>query len=95
MPVWNGETFLGQTIESLLVQDYGNFELIILDNLSTDRTPKICKVYAQKDPSVKYLVIAICPFNYRLSGYALDRSITRIRSVDLCIGVGRLISVNS
>jgi glycosyltransferase involved in cell wall biosynthesis len=56
MPVWNGEIFLAQTIESLLAQDYENIELIILDNISTDRTPEICKAYAQKDARVKYIL---------------------------------------
>lgn len=56
MPVWNGDAFLAQTIESLLAQDYGNIELIILDNISTDRTPEICREYTQKDARVRYIL---------------------------------------
>ena len=56
MPVWNGEAFLSQTLESLLAQDYRDFELIILDNLSTDRTPEICREYARKDARVRYIL---------------------------------------
>jgi glycosyltransferase involved in cell wall biosynthesis len=32
IPVWNGETFLAETLESLLAQDYENIEIILLDN---------------------------------------------------------------
>ncbi len=56
MPVWNGEAFLAQTLESLLAQDYRDIELIILDNLSTDRTPEICREYARKDARVRYIL---------------------------------------
>lgn len=55
IPVWNGEQFLRQTIESLLAQDYGNIELILLDNLSTDGTARICQEFAEKDPRVRFL----------------------------------------
>jgi len=56
MPVWNGEAFLAQTLESLLAQDYRDIELIVLDNLSTDHTPEICREYAQKDARVRYVL---------------------------------------
>ena len=56
IPVWNGEMFLAQTIESLLAQDYESIEIIILDNMSTDRTSEICKQYAKKDARVKYIL---------------------------------------
>lgn len=56
MPVWNGELFLYQAIESILSQDYANIELIILDNLSTDKTPEICRKFALKDKRVQYIL---------------------------------------
>jgi glycosyltransferase involved in cell wall biosynthesis len=56
IPVWNGEMFLEQAIQSLLAQDYQNIELIILDNLSSDHTPDICKIFTQKDSRVKYIL---------------------------------------
>ena len=56
MPVWNGELFLSETIDSLLTQDYRNIELVILDNLSTDKTAEICARYAQQDSRVKYIL---------------------------------------
>lgn len=54
--VWNGELFLAETLDSLLAQDYEKIEIIILDNLSSDRTPVICKKYAQKDSRIRYIL---------------------------------------
>lgn len=47
LPVFNEEKFLEETLESLLTQDYKNFEIIISNNASTDLTPKICEKYAK------------------------------------------------
>ena len=54
LPVFNGENFLSESIESLLSQTFVDFELIISDNCSTDNTYNICKQYACKDPRIKY-----------------------------------------
>lgn len=54
LPVHNGENVLERALDSLLAQDYDNFELIISDNASTDRTPEICLEYAACDPRVRY-----------------------------------------
>jgi len=54
MPVYNGELFIRQAVDSLLTQDYANFELIISDNASTDLTQQICVEYLKKTPRVKY-----------------------------------------
>lgn len=54
MPVYNGERLIGQALESLLGQDYKNFELIISDNASTDQTPEVCKKYMSKDGRIRY-----------------------------------------
>ena len=48
MPVLNGELFLPYALDSLLAQDYKDFELIILDDGSTDQTPRICAEYGQR-----------------------------------------------
>jgi glycosyltransferase involved in cell wall biosynthesis len=55
MPVYNGERFLRQALESILIQDYANFELIISDNASTDATSKICQMYADQDARIRYV----------------------------------------
>lgn len=54
LPVYNGEAFLVETLASLLVQTFTDFELIISDNASTDRTEMICREYAAADPRVIY-----------------------------------------
>ena len=54
MPVYNGERFLSQVLDSLLAQDYANFELIISDNASTDGTQEICQEYAARDNRIRY-----------------------------------------
>jgi len=54
LPVYNGEKFVTQAIESVLAQTFPDFELIISDNASTDRTQEICQVLAAQDPRVRY-----------------------------------------
>jgi len=54
MPVYNGEKYLREAIDSLLMQDYKNYELIISDNASTDKTAEICSEYVKKDPRIRY-----------------------------------------
>ena len=52
MPVYNGERFVGEALQSVLGQTVGDFELIICDNASTDRTLEICDEVAGGDPRV-------------------------------------------
>lgn len=54
LPVYNGERYLPKAIESILAQTYGNLELIISDNASTERTQEICRHYAERDARVRY-----------------------------------------
>jgi len=55
MPVFNGELFLPLALDCLLAQDYADFELIILDNQSTDGTGRICRQYAARDARIRYV----------------------------------------
>jgi glycosyltransferase involved in cell wall biosynthesis len=55
LPVYNGEAFLGQALDSLLAQSYPDFELIISDNASTDHTQEICLDYASREARITYL----------------------------------------
>lgn len=52
IPVYNAETVLADTIESVLGQTYKDFELLLVDDGSTDRSPNICDEYAVKDSRV-------------------------------------------
>jgi glycosyltransferase involved in cell wall biosynthesis len=54
LPVYNGENYLRMAIDSVLEQDYTDFELIISDNASTDATQTICREVAAADPRVRY-----------------------------------------
>src|SRR5262249_36899823 len=54
MPVYHGEPFLKEALDSILAQTYSDFELIISDNASTDRTQEICTAYAAKDKRIQY-----------------------------------------
>ncbi|MEX2598160.1 MAG: glycosyltransferase family 2 protein [Dehalococcoidia bacterium] len=53
MPVHNGGEILRTSIESVLVQDFEDFELIISDNASDDGTYELCLEYAAQDPRVR------------------------------------------
>lgn len=55
VPVYNGERYLRQALDSILAQTFSDFELIISDNASTDATPQICRDYAARDPRVRYV----------------------------------------
>lgn len=54
LPVYNGEKFLEETLANLLSQTFGDFELVISDNASSDRTEEICRDFCHRDPRVKY-----------------------------------------
>lgn len=54
LPVFNGENYLEETLDSILSQTYQDFELIISDNASTDKTQRICQAYATKDDRIHY-----------------------------------------
>jgi hypothetical protein len=55
MCVYNDDKFVGQAIESILAQDYTDFEFLIVDDGSTDSTPKILYDFAAKDSRIKIL----------------------------------------
>lgn len=54
MPIYNGEKFLEKKLKSIISQTYSNFELIISDNGSNDKTSSICLEYQKKDDRIKY-----------------------------------------
>jgi glycosyltransferase involved in cell wall biosynthesis len=53
MPVYNGEKYLRNSLQSILEQTYSNFEVIIVNDASTDNTLNILKEYAAKDKRIK------------------------------------------
>lgn len=52
-PVYNAESYLSQTLKSILTQTYKNIELIIVDDGSTDRSLDLCKKEAETDSRIK------------------------------------------
>ena len=66
MPSWNTERFIAETIQSVLDQTYTNWELIIVDDCSSDNTDDI--VASFKDNRIKYF------HNEKNSGAALTRN---------------------
>ncbi len=55
MPVYNGEPFVREALECLTRQTFGDFELIISDNCSTDGTPAIVEEFAARDPRIRVI----------------------------------------
>ena len=58
MPTYNCGNFIGETIDSVIAQIYENWELIIVDDCSTDNTEEIVNVYRKKDSRIKYKKLA-------------------------------------
>ena len=54
MPVYNSEKTIDRALGSLLAQRYPNFEIIISDNASGDKTADICSRYAQRDQRIRF-----------------------------------------
>jgi glycosyltransferase involved in cell wall biosynthesis len=53
MPVYNAERYVAEAIESILNQSYGNFEFLIIDDGSTDRSLDVLKHYAARDARIR------------------------------------------
>jgi glycosyltransferase involved in cell wall biosynthesis len=49
LPIYNGEAFVDQCIQSIVNQTYQDFELIVCDNASTDRTPELVEAWCSRD----------------------------------------------
>jgi glycosyltransferase involved in cell wall biosynthesis len=55
LPVFNGEKSIELALQSILAQDFKDFEVIISDNASTDDTARICRAYAERDSRIRYI----------------------------------------
>ena len=55
MPVYNGERHIEEALTSICDQRFEDFELVILDNASTDNSAKICLSFAARDRRIRYL----------------------------------------
>src|SRR6185436_11676669 len=71
LPVYNGAATLRGVLDSIALQTYRNFTLIISDNASTDETESICRTFQQRDSRIVYVrqpqnLGAAANFNYVL-----------------------------
>lgn len=55
IPVYNREKYIEECIRSIQAQSYKNYEIILIDDGSTDDTLSICRTLAQEDPSIRIL----------------------------------------
>lgn len=53
-PTYNCGKFIAETIDTVLAQTYSNWEMIIVDDVSTDNTEEIVRRYMEKDSRIKY-----------------------------------------
>lgn len=68
IPVYNVEKFLSETIESVLNQTLTDFELILINDGSIDRSPEICEEYKKRDSRIKY-------FSQKNAGVSVARNL--------------------
>src|ERR1039457_6206099 len=86
-PVYNGEPYLTECIESVLAQTYSNWEHIIVNNCSTDRTLEIALEYAKKDNRIRVhnnrdFVGVIANHNLAFGLIAADSKYCKVVSAD-------------
>jgi len=86
-PVYNGEKYLAECIESVLAQTYSNWEYIIVNNCSTDHSLEIAERYAAKDPRIKVmtnelLLKALANFNTMLRHISPESKYCKIVHAD-------------
>lgn len=74
-PVYNSEKYLKRCVDSILNQTYSNFELILVDDGSADKSPQICDEYARKDSRIVVI-------HQKNQGQAVARN----KALDICKG---------
>jgi glycosyltransferase involved in cell wall biosynthesis len=88
--VYNGERYINEAIESILAQDFTDYEYLIVDDGSTDRTPQILQWWSERDPRI---VVERIPRNSGIA-HALNRGLAVARGQyigrqdadDICVG---------
>src|SRR5258708_1752854 len=76
MPVFNRERFVDEAIQSVVAQEFADFELLIVDDGSTDRTPELLRAWAQRDARI---VVVTSPQNQGIPA-ALNRGLRHARA---------------
>ena len=86
MPVYNAERFVAQTLDSVLAQTFGDFEFVIINDGSTDRSPEILRDYARRDDRIRLVSRPNTGYVVALNeglGLARGRFVARIDADDL------------
>ena len=89
-PVYNGEKYLAECIESVLAQTYQNWEYIIVDNCSKDRTLEIAQQYARRDVRIRVhnnseFLSIIANWNYALHQISAKSKYCKVVHADDCL----------
>lgn len=88
MPVYNGEKYLHEALDSILGQTYTDFELIIINDGSSDKTEKIILEYTKRDARIKYIQnevnLGLVPTLNKGLGIARGDYIARMDADDIC-----------
>lgn len=88
MPVWNSECYLTEAVDSILYQTFSDFELIALDDGSTDKSLEILHNFAKKDSRVKVIACEHQGYSPLLNlglSMAKGEYIARMDSDDVCL----------
>lgn len=98
MTSYNREKYLGEAIESVLGSTYQNWELIIVDDQSKDRTVEIAKEYEKKDRRIKVYIneknLGDYPNRNKAASYAKGKYLKYVDSDDLIYPYGLELLVN-
>jgi glycosyltransferase involved in cell wall biosynthesis len=70
--VFNLEKYIVQCLDSIVNQNFDDYELILIDNGSTDKSIEICELYAERYPQVKYVKMSLPTVIGRPLAYALN-----------------------
>jgi len=97
LPVYNGERYLPGAVGSILAQTYGDYELLIADNASSDGTEEICRGLSREDSRIRYVRhdenIGVVPnHNYTVNAargelfrWAADDDLIRPTGLEACV----------
>lgn len=98
MTAYNRQEYIAEAIDSVLASDFADFELIIVDDRSTDNTVTIAKAYEQKDSRIKVFVndhnLGDYPNRNQAASYALGKYIKYVDSDDKILphGLGLMVA---
>lgn len=86
-PFYNTDAYLAASIESVLAQSYSNFELILVNNRSTDRSGEIAAGFASRDPRVRLIenpvfLDKVANYNFAMTQISPESRYTKVVQAD-------------